>query len=76
MYWSFVYNIVPTYFLTISGEILKYGNIIIQTLVGDLLIKNVEHPSEIYEALQDAVNDVSTDREVGHEEIEEEEIDD
>lgn len=59
-----------------SGEILKYGNIIIQTLVGDLLIKNVEHPSEIYEALQDAVNDVSADREVGHEEIEEEEIDD
>ena len=58
-----------------TGEIFNFGNIIIQTLVGDLLIKNVEHPSKIYEALQDAVNDASAESD-DHEELEEEEIDD
>lgn len=62
---------IPGFF----GEIFKFGNIIIQTLVGDLLIKNVEHPSEVYEALQDAVNDASTTINE-QEEIEEEKIDD
>ena len=58
-----------------TGEIFNFGNIIIQTLVGDLLIKNVEHPSKIYEALQDAVNDASVESD-DHEELEEEEFDD
>lgn len=39
-----------------SGEIFKFGTIIIQTFVGDLVIKKVEHPDEIYNKLQDAVN--------------------
>ena len=38
-----------------SGEIFKFGTIIIQTFVGDLVIRMVEHPSEIYNKLQDAV---------------------
>lgn len=41
-----------------SGEIFKYGTIVIQTLVGDLVINNVEHPDEIYNKLQNAVNNV------------------
>ena len=41
-----------------SGEIFKYGTIVIQTLVGDLVINNVEHPDKIYNKLQDAVNNV------------------
>jgi uncharacterized membrane protein YdbT with pleckstrin-like domain len=41
-----------------SGEIFKYGTIIIQTLVGDLVINNVEYPDKIYNKLQDAVNNV------------------
>lgn len=38
-----------------SGEVFKFGTIVIQTFVGDLVIKNVEHPDKIYNKLQDAV---------------------
>ena len=38
-----------------SGEVFKFGTIIIQTFVGDLVIRMVEHPSKIYNKLQDAV---------------------
>lgn len=44
------YN-VPGFF----GEIFQFGTIVVQTIVGDLVIKNVEHPSAIYNKLQDAV---------------------
>jgi len=39
-----------------SGEVFKFGTIVIQTFVGDLVIHKVEHPDEIYNKLQDAVN--------------------
>lgn len=42
-----------------TGEVFKFGTIIIQTFVGDLVIHMVEHPSEIYTKLQDAVHDVT-----------------
>lgn len=42
----------------LSGEIFKYGTIVIQTFVGDLVIRNVEHPDKIYNKLQDAVNNI------------------
>ncbi len=41
-----------------SGEIFKFGTIVIQTYVGDLVIHNVEFPEKIYNKLQDAVADV------------------
>ncbi len=44
------YN-VPGFF----GEIFKFGTIVIQTFVGDLVIRNVENPDEIYNKLQDAI---------------------
>ena len=44
------YNI-PGFF----GEVFKFGTIVIQTFVGDLVIRNVENPDEIYNKLQDAV---------------------
>ena len=47
------YN-VPGFF----GEIFKFGTIVIQTFVGDLVIRNVEHPDKIYNKLQDAVASV------------------
>jgi len=51
-----------------SGEFFKFGTIVIQTFVGDLVIHQVEHPDEIYNKLQDAVNSaVGTKGE--HEEI-------
>lgn len=39
-----------------TGEIFHFGTIVIQTFVGDLIIHNVEHPDDIYNKLQDAVN--------------------
>jgi hypothetical protein len=51
-----------------SGEIFQYGTIVIQTFVGDLVIHNVEHPDEIYNKLQDAVNNV-IESQGDHEEI-------
>ena len=45
-----------------SGEMFKFGTIVIQTFVGDLVIKNVEHPDKIYNKLQDAV-EISTKKE-------------
>jgi len=50
-----------------SGEIFKFGTIVIQTFVGDMIIHNVERPSEIYNKLQDAVSNV-TDRRTDYEE--------
>ena len=44
------YNI-PGFF----GEIFHFGTLVIQTYVGDLIIRNVEHPEKIYNILQDAV---------------------
>lgn len=39
----------------LSGEILGFGTIVIQTYVGDLVINKAEHPEKIYNKLQDAV---------------------
>ena len=54
-----------------SGEILGYGTIVIQTFVGDLVIRNVEHPEKTYNKLQNAVaNAVETQEQQGeYEEI-------
>lgn len=41
-----------------SGEVFGFGTIVIQTFVGDLVIRHVEHPEKIYNKLQDAVSDV------------------
>lgn len=38
-----------------AGEIFKFGTLVVQTFVGDLVIKRVEHPEKIYNQLQDAV---------------------
>lgn len=46
-----------------SGEIFKFGTIVIQTFVGDLIIHMVEHPNEIYNKLQDAVHKASKEAE-------------
>ena len=55
------YNI-PGFF----GEIFKFGTIVIQTFVGDLVINNVEHPDDIYNKLQDAVHLVTDNPAGGH----------
>lgn len=44
------YNI-PGFF----GEVFRFGTLVIQTFVGDLVIRNVEHPEKTYNMLQDAV---------------------
>ena len=40
-----------------TGEIFGFGTIVIQTFVGDLVIRHVEHPDRTYNMLQDAVSD-------------------
>lgn len=45
-----------------GGEILKFGTIVIQTYVGDLIINKVEHPETVYNKLQDAVAHVEMSR--------------
>lgn len=45
----------------ITGELFKFGSIVIQTFVGDLVIHKVEHPSKIYNRLQDAVHQATKD---------------
>lgn len=42
-----------------SGEVFGFGTIVIQTFVGDLVIRHVEHPERIYNKLQDAVNNAT-----------------
>ena len=48
------YNI-PGFF----GEVFKFGTIVIQTFVGDLVINKVEHPSKIYNKLQTVVHNAT-----------------
>jgi hypothetical protein len=43
-----------------SGEIFKFGTIVVQTIVGDLVIHKVEHPDTVYTKLQDAVQNAVT----------------
>ena len=50
------------------GEIFKFGTIVVQTFVGDLVIHKVEKPSEIYNKLQDAVHDATKDHQATNEE--------
>lgn len=48
----------------ISGffaDIFKFGTINILTIAGDLEIKNVEHPEEIYNKLQDIIGQIETE---------------
>ncbi len=40
----------------LSGELFHFGTIVIRTFVGDLVIRNVDHPARVYNQLQDAVN--------------------
>ncbi len=44
----------------LAGELFKFGTIVIQTFVGDLVINRVERPDEIYNKLQDAVQVASS----------------
>jgi uncharacterized membrane protein YdbT with pleckstrin-like domain len=57
----------------LSGELFKFGTIVIQTFVGDLVIHKVEHPDEIYNKLQDAVSQAIGDGQGEYEEISAEE---
>lgn len=50
-----------------TGEVLGFGTIVIQTIVGDLIIQKVGHPNETYNKLQDAVT-AATAKQEKHEE--------
>jgi uncharacterized membrane protein YdbT with pleckstrin-like domain len=53
-----------------TGEVFGFGTIIVQTVVGDLVIKKVEHPETIYNKLQDAVSEaVVSEKQGEYEEV-------
>ncbi len=53
-----------------TGEVFGFGTIIVQTVVGDLVIKKVEHPEKIYNKLQDAVSQaVGNEKQGEYEEV-------
>ncbi len=52
-----------------SGEIFHYGTIVIQTFVGNLVIKNVEHPADTYNKLQDAIDKIAEHKDINEEDI-------
>ena len=37
----------------LSGELFKFGTIVIQTYVGDLILDRIDHPARVYNKLQD-----------------------
>lgn len=39
----------------LSGEMFKFGTIVIQTYVGDLVLDLIDHPARVYNKLQDVV---------------------
>ena len=50
----------------LSGEIFKFGTIVIQTYVGDLILDLIEHPSEVYNKLQDVAATATSQPNVGN----------
>lgn len=42
-----------------TGEILGFGTIVIQTIVGDLVLDKIPHPNKIFNTLQDVIRKVS-----------------
>ena len=50
---------IPGFF----GDVFHFGTINIFTIVGDLEIKNVEHPEDVYNRLQDAISKVEVEEE-------------
>ena len=51
-----------------TGEVMGFGTIVIQTFVGDLVIRNVEHPDRTFNKLQNAVANAVEDQ-GDHEEV-------
>ena len=39
-----------------SGELFKFGTIVIQTYVGDLILDRIDHPAKVYNMLQDVAS--------------------
>lgn len=54
----------------LSGEMLGFGTIVIQTYVGDLVLDRIHHPDRVYNTLQDVVAKTTYKRDE-HETIEE-----
>lgn len=50
----------------LSGELFKFGTIIIQTYVGDLILDMVEHPATVYNKLQDVASTANSQSNSGN----------
>lgn len=54
----------------LTGEVFRFGTIVIQTYVGDMLLDLIHKPSEVYNKLQDVAAAVSSRGDVGNNEEE------
>ena len=46
----------------LSGEVMGFGTIVIQTYVGDLVLDRIQHPNKVYNILQDAIAEIGNRR--------------
>jgi uncharacterized membrane protein YdbT with pleckstrin-like domain len=42
----------------INGELFKYGTIVLQTMVGDLIMKDIYKPEKTYNLIQDILHEI------------------
>jgi hypothetical protein len=38
-----------------TGEVLGFGTIVVQTIVGDLVLDKIGHPGKVYNTLQNTI---------------------
>ena len=48
----------------LSGEMFKFGTIVIQTYVGDLILDMIDHPARVYNKLQDVASNATADQQM------------
>ncbi|MEO5499229.1 MAG: PH domain-containing protein [Candidatus Saccharimonadales bacterium] len=48
----------------LSGEMFKFGTIVIQTYVGDLILDMIDHPARVYNKLQDVASIATADQQM------------
>ncbi len=48
----------------LSGEMFKFGTIVIQTYVGDLILDMIDHPARVYNKLQDVASNATSDQQM------------
>ncbi len=56
-----------------TGEVLGFGTIVLQTIVGDMVINKVSHPEQVYDKLSEAIHNAGGGQEIVTEMVDKEE---